>query len=80
LFSRTVENDDVLSRLRVPALVTHGEEDRFVRTEADRHHAGAIPDARLSLYTRVGHAPQWEDATRFNRELRELAAALPSST
>ena len=68
----------MLSRLRVPALITHGEEDRFVRTEAARHHAGAIPDARLSLYPRVGHAPQWEDAARFNRELRAFAAALPS--
>jgi non-heme chloroperoxidase len=79
LFARTVENDDVLSRLRVPALITHGEEDRFVLPEAARQHAATIPDARLSLFPRVSHAPQWEDAARFNRELRAFAAALPSS-
>jgi non-heme chloroperoxidase len=78
LFSRTVENDDLLSRLRVPALITHGEEDGCVLPEAARQHAATIPDARLSLYPRVGHAPAWEDAARFNRELREFAAPLPS--
>jgi non-heme chloroperoxidase len=46
LFARTVENDDVLSRLRVPALIAHGEEDRFVRTLAARQHADTIPDTR----------------------------------
>jgi non-heme chloroperoxidase len=72
LFSRSLENDDVLSRLRTPVLITHGQDDAIVRPAAAEQHAAAIPHARLSLYPSVGHAPFWEDAARFNRELRGL--------
>jgi non-heme chloroperoxidase len=76
LFSRSLENDDLLPRLRTPVLITHGQDDAIVRPAAAEQHATAIPHARLSLYPRVGHAPFWEDPARFNRELRELAASL----
>jgi non-heme chloroperoxidase len=75
LFSRTVDNDDLLRTLRTPVLVTHGEEDALVRVAAAEAHAAAIPRARLSLYPGVGHAPFWEDAARFNRELREFVVS-----
>jgi non-heme chloroperoxidase len=32
----------------------------------------SIKGAKLSLYDGVGHAPFWEDAPRFNRELAEM--------
>jgi pimeloyl-ACP methyl ester carboxylesterase len=38
-----------------------------------RHTAAIIPGARYSEYQNIGHAPFWEDAPRFNRELAELA-------
>jgi non-heme chloroperoxidase len=76
LFSRSLDNDDLLPRLRTPVLIAHGQDDPIVRPAAAERHAAAIPHARLSLYPRVGHAPFWEDAGRFNRELRELAASL----
>jgi non-heme chloroperoxidase len=75
LFSRTLDNDDVLSRLRAPVLVTHGRDDRCVLPAAAEQHAALIPNATLSLYPQMGHAPHWEDAARFNREIRELAAS-----
>jgi pimeloyl-ACP methyl ester carboxylesterase len=75
LFSRSLENDDLLPRLRKPVLITHGQNDGCVLPAAAKEHAAAIPHARLSLYQRVGHAPFWEDADRFNRELREMAAS-----
>ncbi len=75
LFSRSLENDDLLPQLRTPVLITHGQDDAVVRPAAAEQHAAAIPHARLSLYPRVGHAPFWEDADRFNRELRELVAS-----
>jgi non-heme chloroperoxidase len=75
LLSRSLDNDDLLPRLRTPVLITHGQDDAFVRPAAAEQHAAAIPHARLSLYPRVGHAPFWEDAARFNRELRELATS-----
>jgi non-heme chloroperoxidase len=78
LFSRSLENDDLLPQLRTPILITHGQDDAIVSPTAAEQHAAAIPHAQLSLYPRVGHAPFWEDADRFNRELRELAAAVSS--
>ncbi len=74
LLSRAlVDNDDVLARLSVPVLITHGEEDRVVLRAAANQHAGTIPHARTSSYPGVGHALFWEDAERFNRELRHFA-------
>lgn len=75
LFSRSLENDDLLPRLRKPVLITHGQNDGCVLPAAAKEHAAAIPHARLSLYPDVGHAPFWEDTDRFNRELRELVAS-----
>jgi non-heme chloroperoxidase len=72
LFSRSLDNDDLLQGLRTPVLVTHGQEDRCVLPTAAEQHAAVIPNAHLSLYPGIGHAPLWEDATRFNRELRAL--------
>jgi pimeloyl-ACP methyl ester carboxylesterase len=77
LFSRSLENEDLLPRLRKPVLITHGQADAIVLPVAAEQHATAIPHARLSLYPRVGHAPFWEDAARFNRELRALVASQP---
>ncbi len=73
LLSRALDNDDVLVRLSIPVLITHGEEDRVVLRAAADQHAGTIPHARTSYYPGVGHALFWEDAERFNRELREFA-------
>lgn len=75
LFSRTLENDDLLPKLRKPVLITHGARDAIVLPEAARQHARAIPHAKLSLYPNVGHAPFVENAPRFNRELRAFAKA-----
>lgn len=75
LFSRTLENDDLLPKLRKPVLITHGARDAIVLPEAARQHARAIPHAKLSLYPNVGHASFVENAPRFNRELRAFAKA-----
>jgi non-heme chloroperoxidase len=66
---RPLDYDATLSRLKLPVLVTHGSADRLVLLAAAEHTAKTIPDARLSLYDGVGHAPFWEDPRRFNREL-----------
>jgi pimeloyl-ACP methyl ester carboxylesterase len=73
LLSRAVDNDDVLARLSIPVLITHGAEDRVVLPAAAEQHAATIPHARASYYPGVGHALFWEDAGRFNQELRDFA-------
>jgi non-heme chloroperoxidase len=76
LFSRALENDDLLPKIRKPVLITHGEKDALVLLTAAQQHAAAIRQARTSFYPNVGHAPFWEDAPRFNRELRAFAESL----
>jgi non-heme chloroperoxidase len=73
MLSRVLDYDDVLARLSLPVLITQGEEDRVVLPAAADQHARTIPHARTSTYPGVGHMPFWEDAARFNRELRDFA-------
>ncbi len=74
LGSRVVDNDDVLHRLTLPVLISHGLEDRVVLPESSHHIASVVPDAQVSLYPGIGHSPFWEDSRRFNRELAAFAA------
>ena len=55
-------------------LVTHGDKDSSVLPVMAEHHARIIPGAELSLWPGVGHAPFYEDASRFNSELAFFAA------
>jgi non-heme chloroperoxidase len=76
LFGRKLENDDVLAAIRLPTLVTHGAADAVVDLETGRHIAELIQGSRLSVYDGCSHAPFWEDADRFNRELADFASAI----
>jgi non-heme chloroperoxidase len=69
IMARTRDEGDILARLRVPVLVTHGTMDRIILPAAGQYTAAQVPGARLSLYDGVGHSPFFEDPTRFNREL-----------
>jgi pimeloyl-ACP methyl ester carboxylesterase len=69
LFARTLDHTDTLRGMTRPALVTHGVEDAVVRIASAEAIAEAIPNAELSRYERVGHAPFIEAPERFNAEL-----------
>ena len=75
MFSRVLDNDDVLTGIRVPALVVHGGQDRVVRVASSQHIAGVVPGAKLVVYDGVGHAPQLTAAPRLNRDLAEFVRA-----
>jgi non-heme chloroperoxidase len=75
LFAREIDADDVLARLSVPVLVTHGRADAIVLPSMAEHVLGVCPTARASWYEGVGHLPFVEDAARFDRELRAFALA-----
>jgi non-heme chloroperoxidase len=72
MFARVLENDDVLARIRVPTLVVHGADDRIVLKTAAEHTARTVPGARLLVYDGVGHAPHYQAADHFNRDLAEF--------
>src|SRR5450755_2505155 len=69
LSGRPFDATEMMSKLKLPVLVTHGAEDRNSKLVAAKYTASVIPGARLSIYEGVGHAPFYEDATRFNTEL-----------
>jgi non-heme chloroperoxidase len=72
LMARPANRGDILEHIRCPVLVTHGVDDRILLVALGKYTANAVPGAKLSLYDGVGHAPFWEDAPRFNRELMEF--------
>ncbi len=79
LFSRTVDNDDLLARLRTPLLITHGENEAIVKRAAADHHKSRVPHAQLQMMANAGHAPFWDDPASFNQGLRQFAESVWSS-
>jgi non-heme chloroperoxidase len=69
LISRQIDGDDVLSRLTIPMLVTHGRCDDIVLPSMAEHVAAVCKTAQLSWYDDTGHMPFLEHEVRFNREL-----------
>jgi pimeloyl-ACP methyl ester carboxylesterase len=76
LLDRTLDYDGLLAGLRTPVLITHGLEDEIILPSMGEHNASTIRHAQTSYYAGIGHAPFWEDADRFNAELRTFAASL----
>ena len=69
LFSRVIDNDDVLSTIRRPVLITHGARDAIVKPKAVEQHRAAITHAQVDIIASAGHAPFWDDAPSFNTRL-----------
>ncbi|TKK76983.1 alpha/beta hydrolase [Kribbella jiaozuonensis] len=76
LISREIDSDDVLTRLSVPVLVTHGRSDTIVLPSMAEHVLDVCKTARPSWYDGIGHVPFVEAQPRFDRELADLAAEL----
>ena len=75
LFSRSVDNDDVLAQVRKPVLLTHGADDAIVKPDVVKRHKARMSHAQVDIMANTGHAPFWDHATSFNRRLRDFAAS-----
>ena len=73
LFSRTLDNDDVLATVGKPILVTHGGRDALVKTAIVDQITAVVPHAEVHVMEDAGHAPFWDDAPAFNARLRAFA-------
>jgi len=60
---------DTFAKITVPTLVTHGRLDQLILPHAAAMTAAAIRGATVSWFDDCGHAPFYEDAARYNREL-----------
>ena len=76
LFSRSLDNDDLLPLLRKPALITHGAEDAVVAPAAVDQHRAGLAHAQVRVMANAGHAPFWDDAATFNQHLRAFCESL----
>ena len=75
LGGRPLDATEVMSKLKLPVLVTHGAQDRNSKIGTAKYTASVIPGAKLSIYEGIGHAPFYEDAARFNAELTAFVRA-----
>ncbi len=73
LFSRVLDNDDLLPTIRKPVLITHGAKDAIVKKEAVEQHQAGLGHAQIDLMPDAGHAPFWDAAASFNRRLATFA-------
>jgi pimeloyl-ACP methyl ester carboxylesterase len=80
LGGRALDATEVMSKLKIPVLVTHGAEDRNSKVGTAEYTAKTIPGAKLSVYPGIGHAPFYEDAPRFNSELAAFVRMANSKT
>lgn len=76
LGARLIDSDDVLARLRVPTLVSHGRDDLIVMPAMAEHVLASCPAAEASWYDGIGHSPHVEAPMRFNEELAAFARRL----
>jgi non-heme chloroperoxidase len=75
LTDRDPNPGEALASITCPVLVSHGAKDPLMLPAMGEFTASQIKGAGLSLYEGVGHAPFYEDAPRFNRELAEFVKA-----
>jgi non-heme chloroperoxidase len=69
LGGRPLDATEIMSKLTLPVLVSHGAEDKNAKLATAQYTASVIPGAKLSVYDGIGHSPFYEDAPRFNSEL-----------
>lgn len=75
LFSRAFDNDDLLPRLQMPVLITHGSRDAIVNPAVIEKQMSSIAGAKIERMA-TGHACFWDDAAGYNACLQEFARSL----
>lgn len=76
LMKRSLANEDIMTKLSAPFLITHGNEDQIVLPQHAIYNSGQLRHAKLCWYEETGHMPFWEHAERFNQELKAFAASI----
>lgn len=79
LFSRTVNNDDVLAKISKPVLITRGASEAIIKPLALELLKSSIPHAEVQVIEDAGHAPFWDDPATFNQRQRAFAQSLDES-
>lgn len=67
---------EVLGRVKCPALIVFGPDDKMVDCRAQTALQQALPQGRLRCISETGHHPQLEKPGEFNAALMEFVAAI----
>jgi pimeloyl-ACP methyl ester carboxylesterase len=78
MFAGLLHYDDTaeLARITAPALLIWGDADGVVGREMQEQLAVRMPSAELVVYPGVGHAPRWEDPSRFAADVTAFVERL----
>jgi pimeloyl-ACP methyl ester carboxylesterase len=76
MFARTLDNDDLLPKIRKPVLITHGTGDAVVKPVVVEQHVAHLAHAQVDMMANAGHIPFWDDTPAFNLRLRAFAESL----
>jgi pimeloyl-ACP methyl ester carboxylesterase/DNA-binding SARP family transcriptional activator len=71
-----IDIEELLGEIRVPALILHRRDERWVRVENGRHLAERIPGARLVELPGADHQPWIGEVEPVHRALDEFVRAL----
>jgi 3-oxoadipate enol-lactonase len=72
-----VDLSGLLSTIKAPTLVIHGEDDGVVPLAVGKALAAAIPGAELVVIPRAGHVTNQEQPRAFNDAVRAFMARIP---
>ena len=72
MFSRLIDNKELMKRLTIPTLIVQGNNDRVVLSTYADHIARHISHASRVDYPNCGHAPFAEMPARFNKDVTEF--------
>jgi pimeloyl-ACP methyl ester carboxylesterase len=75
LLSRSFDNDDLLPKIRKPALITQGTDDPVVKPTVIDQQMARISHAQIQMMANAGHACFWNDAAAYNKSLQEFVEA-----
>ena len=68
------DHSDRLRDIAVPSLIIWGDQDAFTGRSEQHLLLNLIPEARLSIYPGIGHAPHWEDTPRASADIAAFIA------
>lgn len=72
LFSRELDNDDVLSSITVPTAIVHGQADEIVLPNSGEHIKSLVAHAKVFMLENVAHCPFSEAPHAFDEVIRSF--------
>ena len=77
--ARRKDYTPTLPQITVPTLIVVGTEDAYTNVDTARLMQQSIPNARLEIFTDIGHLPNLEATDHFNAVLHHFLETIPTT-